>query len=226
MSTAPPRQFANRREAGRELGAALGKLELRPPVVVLGLARGGLPVASEVADALSARLDVLAVRKIGMPGEAELAVGAIAAGDVTVRHPPPGSPIELSAQDFAALERRERSELERRERLYRAGLPPLELTGSTAVLVDDGLATGATMLAAIRAARRAGARVVIVAVPVASGEAAALVRPECERLVVLQTPGYFYAVGQWYRDFSQVEDAEVCRLLAARRTAQPHGRTG
>jgi predicted phosphoribosyltransferase len=94
------------------------------------------------------------------------------------------------------------------------------------VLVDDGLATGATMLAAIRAARRAGAAVVIVAVPVASGEAAALVRPECDQLVVLQTPPYFYAVGQWYRDFTQVDDSEVCRLLAPRPTAQPHGRTG
>ncbi|HYL02889.1 MAG TPA: phosphoribosyltransferase family protein [Steroidobacteraceae bacterium] len=225
MRAASPRQFANRREAGRELGAALARLQLRSPVVVLGLARGGLPVAAEVAQALGARLDVLAVRKIGMPGQAELAVGAIAAG-VTVRHPPPGSPIELSARDFAALEQRERTELERRERLYRAGLPPLELTDSTAVLVDDGLATGATMLAAIRAARRAGAAVVIVAVPVASGEAAALVRPECDQLVVLQTPPYFYAVGQWYRDFTQVDDSEVCRLLAPRPTAQPHGRTG
>jgi len=145
-----------------------------------------------------------------MPGEPELALGAIATGEITVRE---GGGFEVSAQEFAALAQRERLELERREHLYRRGLAPLDLTGKTAVLVDDGLATGATMLAAIRAARRAGAAAVVAAAPVASHEAAARIRGECDALVILEIPPSLYAVGQWYEDFTQVEDAEVCSLL-------------
>ena len=180
--------------------------------VVLGLPRGGVPVAFEVARALKAPLDVMLVRKVGMPGQPELAAGAVAAGEVTVRQPLAGG-FGPDAQQFAALAQRERLELERREHLYREGLPPLDLKGCTAVLVDDGLATGATMLAATRAARRAGAASVVAAAPVASDEAAALIHAECEEAIILEIPPFLYAVGEWYADFSQVEDAEVCRLL-------------
>jgi putative phosphoribosyl transferase len=203
--------FANRNDAGRCLGVAVAKLSLGGPLRVLGLPRGGVPVAFEVARALHAPLDVMLVRKVGMPGQPELALGAIAAGEITVRQP--YGEFGPNAQEFAALAQRERLELQRREHLYRGGLAPLDLSGETAVLVDDGLATGATMLAAIRAARRAGAAAVVTAVPVGSPEAAARIRGECDALVILNTPVSLYAVGEWYQDFTQVEDAEVCRLL-------------
>jgi putative phosphoribosyl transferase len=205
------RPFANRNEAGRRLGVAVAKLALSGPLRVLGLPRGGVPVAFEVARALHAPLDVMLVRKVGVPGQPELALGAIAAGEITVRQP--GGYFGPDAQAFTALALRERLELQRREHLYRGGLAPLNLSGETAVLVDDGLATGATMLAAIRAARRAGAAAVVTAVPVGSAEAAARIRGECDKLVILQIPSSLYAVGEWYEDFTQVEDAEVCRLL-------------
>jgi putative phosphoribosyl transferase len=209
----PSRPFANRREAGRQLAVAVTRLRLQGPLVVLGLPRGGVPVAFEVARALGAPLDVMLVRKVGMPGQPELAIGAVAAGEVTVRQAAGGSEFGPDAQQFAALARRERHELERREHLYRGGLAPLDLSGRTAVLVDDGLATGATMLAAIRAARQAGAASVVAALPVGSEAAAARIRSECDELVILEIPAFMYAVGEWYTDFSQVEDPEVCRLL-------------
>src|SRR5579864_1691989 len=151
---ASPRPFADRTAAGRELGAAVARLPLQAPVVVLGLPRGGVPVAVEVAQALRAPLDVIVVRKVGMPGQPELALGALATGGVTVQELPGYGGFESGGQEFAALAERERRELVRREQLYRAGRPPLQLAGKTAVLVDDGLATGATMLAAVRAARK------------------------------------------------------------------------
>ncbi|HYB32216.1 MAG TPA: phosphoribosyltransferase family protein [Steroidobacteraceae bacterium] len=208
--------FANRYEAGVQLGAAVARLHLQRPVLVLGLPRGGIPVAFEVARALRTPLDVLLVRKIGMPGQPELAVGAIGTGDVAVRQPLGGG-FAPDEEEFVALAKRERSELERREALYRAGQPPLQLAQRIVVVVDDGLATGATMLAAVRAARKAGAGTLVVAVPVASEEAAGLLRGECNELVVLWIPAFLRAVGEWYLDFSQVEDTEVSRLLAAAR---------
>jgi putative phosphoribosyl transferase len=186
---------------------------LQAPIVVLGLPRGGVPVAAEVAKALHAPLDVLVVRKVGMPGEPELALGAVATGAVTVQQPLAFGGFAPGAQEFAALAERERHELLRREQLYRAGRPPLELAGKTAVLVDDGLATGATMLAAVRAARKAGAAAVVAAAPVASDEAAALIGAECDDLAILEIPRSLRAIGEWYLDFSQVEDGEVCGLL-------------
>jgi putative phosphoribosyl transferase len=170
-------------------------------------------VAVEVARALRAPLDVMLVRKIGMPGEPELALGAIAAGGVTVRQSVQLPGYGPDAQEFAALAERERGELGRRERLYRAGRPPLDLKGKTAILVDDGLATGATMLAAVRAARQAGAAAVVAAAPVASDESAALVGAECDAIVILGIPPSLRGVGEWYLDFGQVEDLEVCALL-------------
>ncbi|HEV2286538.1 MAG TPA: phosphoribosyltransferase family protein [Steroidobacteraceae bacterium] len=207
------RPFADRRAAGRQLAAAVARLDVRPPVVVLGLPRGGVPVAFEVAQALRAPLDAIPVRKVGVPGQPELALGAIASGAVTIRQPLPYMSVELGAQEFAELAALERRELERRELLYRAGRPPLELAGETAILVDDGLATGATMLAAVRAARKAGAAAVVAAAPVASREALALIEAECDETVVLMIPPSLYAVGEWYLDFAQIEDEEVCALL-------------
>lgn len=205
--------FADRRAAGRKLAGAVAGLGLRPPLVVLGLPRGGVPVAFEVARELHAPLDVMLVRKVGMPGQPELALGAVAAGGITLQQPLHFPGYGPDAQEFAVLAARERGELERREQLYRAGRPPLELTGKTAVLVDDGLATGATMLAAVRAARKAGAAAVVAAAPVASDEAAALIGAECDAIVILGIPPSLRAVGEWYLDFGQVEDREVCELL-------------
>ena len=205
-------RFADRRQAGRLLAEQVCRLALPPPILVLGLPRGGVPVAYEVARALAAELDVLVVRKIGMPGQPELAIGAIAAGGIVVREPSVEQFPGLAAR-FEQLVQRERPELERRERAYRGDKPPFDLHGRTVVLVDDGLATGATMLAAIRAARKAGAAHVAVAAPVASDEAAALVTAEADDVAIVQTPALLMGVGAWYRDFEQIEDAEVRRLL-------------
>jgi putative phosphoribosyl transferase len=194
-------------------------MRLPSPLTVLGLPRGGVPVAFEVAQALDAPLDVLAVRKIGMPGQPELAIGAIAVGNVQV-HEPGALPFLASLRPtFAELASVERRELRRRESLYRSGLPPLDVAGRTVVLVDDGLATGATMLAAVCAAHRLGAAQVVVAAPVASPEAMKLLSGEADQFAILERPPILFAVGEWYDDFDPVEDIEVCGLLmrAARR---------
>lgn len=224
--------FADRRVAGRELGAALAGRRLPAPPVVLGLPRGGVPVAFEVAQVMHAPLDVLPVRKVGAPWQPEYAMGAVAAGGITVTQPAGSGFADTGpGSEFAGRAERERRELERRSALYRAGRPPLALAGRCAVLVDDGLATGATMLAAARAARHLGAAAVLVATPVASREAIAALRGECDEVVVLHVPPLLQAVGEWYVDFAQVEDEEVLRLLAAAHPARatasgrevPHG---
>ena len=216
------RIFAGRSEAGEELALELAKLKLAPPVHVLGLPRGGVPVAAPVAQRLSAPLDVLVVRKIGMPGQPELAIGAIAAGGVVVHNAElPAHLVSESA--FGHVVAREREELQRRERVYRKGLPPLDLRAGSVVLVDDGLATGSTMLAAIRAARALGARTVIVAVPVASMQAAELVEAEADHLVTLCIPPWLASIGQFYEHFEQTTDAEVLDCLREQR--QPDGAT-
>jgi predicted phosphoribosyltransferase len=215
--------FADRTDAGVKLARLIRKLKLRPPVRVLGLPRGGVPVAREVARVLETPLDVMAVRKVGMPGESELAIGAVAPFGIVVRDPY-ARELAPGNQAFEALALAEQVELERRERAYRAGLPPLALQGCTVVLVDDGLATGMTMLAAVRAARRAGATTVVAAAPVGSAQAATLLGPETDRVEILRIPPALYSVGEWYRDFSQIEDAEVLRILIeARASAQPAG---
>jgi len=215
------RIFPDRTVAGRELGAALAARHLTGSLLVLGLPRGGVPVAFEVATALGAPLDVMVVRKIGMPGQPELAVGAIASGGIVVRDPDTLRYMPGDAGSFDRLVARERVELERRERAYRAGRPPLELEGRIVILVDDGIATGSTMLAAVRAARQARAARVIAAAPVSSHEAAALLAKEADEAVFLMVPPALYAIGQWYELFNQLEDDEVRRLLALNRPPHP-----
>jgi putative phosphoribosyl transferase len=215
-----PHVFANRAAAGAELARALKGRSLKPPLTVLGLPRGGVAVAATVAKVLNAPLDVIIVRKIGMPGQPELAIGAIAAPNFVVREPRLADELpeyeDLHDEAFERAASEQRRELDRREQLYRAGLPPLNLAGRTAILVDDGLATGSTMLAAIRAARCASAARMVVAAPVASPGAAALLAREVDEVVILETPPLF-AISQWYREFEQLDDEEVCRLLALAR---------
>jgi putative phosphoribosyl transferase len=213
--------FADRAAAGLALARALCKLKLRPPVTVLALPRGGVPVAFPVARALGAPLDVLVVRKIGMPGRPELAIGAIAVGGITVREPHTELSGYVLRAPFEQLAAAEHVELERRERAYRGDAGPLQLAGRTVVLVDDGLATGCTMLAAVRAARKARAARVIVATPVASDEALALVGGEADDTIALKTPPDLFAIGWWYRDFEQVGDAEVRALLRPGHASPP-----
>jgi predicted phosphoribosyltransferase len=220
--TAPPRsadpgRFADRRAAGRHLGRHLSQFADRQDVVVLALPRGGVPVGLEVARALGAPLDVFVVRKLGLPGHAELAMGAIASGgvrvmneDVLAWYRPPDSAIE-------AVSRAERAELERRERAYREDRLPLPIAGKTVILVDDGLATGSTMRAAVLAVRRLRPARVIVAVPVGAAETCAALRGVADDVVCPVTPCPFSAVGLWYMDFSQTTDDEVRRLLSAQR---------
>lgn len=216
----PTRRFADRAAAGRELAAAVRKLNLQRPVLVLGLPRGGVPVAYEVARTLRAPLDVLVVRKIGMPGQRELAIGAIASGGITVREPDTASRFAGVDIPFEQIARRERAELERRERDYRGGLPPLDLRGQTVVLVDDGLATGATMIAAVRAARQADADSVVVAAPVASEEAARLVGAESDEVAILEVSAFLFSISTWYAHFEQLEDEEVRALLERARRSE------
>jgi putative phosphoribosyl transferase len=217
--------FPDRAAAGGALAAQMLQQHLTSPVLVLALPRGGVPVAYEIARALGAPLDVMLVRKVGMPGQPELAIGAVAAGDITVHERSIEREIPGIAADFERIAAQERCELRRREQVYRAGRGPLALQGRTVVLVDDGLATGSTMLAAVRAARAGGAERVVVAAPVASPQAAALVGAEADQLIILQIPAMLLAIGQWYERFEQLEDVEVCRLLELHRgnRAQPGG---
>ena len=207
--------FRDRDDAGRKLGRALAdKLGRRDDLIVLGLPRGGVPVAAHVAEALGAPLDVFIVRKLGVPGHEELAMGAIASGGVRVlnedvlRHIPVPKPM------IEAVASREQTELVRREASYRGSKPPLDVRGKTVVVVDDGLATGSTMRAAVRALRAMDAGSIIVAVPVAARETCEEFRAEVDDIVCLRTPEPFQAVGLWYEDFTQTTDEEVHELLA------------
>jgi len=211
------RMFPDRAAAGAALARELEGRTLASPLLVLALPRGGVPVAHEVARVLNAPLDVMLVRKVGMPGQPELAIGAVASGGIVVHEEGIEKDFPGLAESFDRIAAEERRELERRERVYRGGLAPLELKGKTVILVDDGLATGSTMLAAVRAARAGGAAAIVVAAPVASPQAAELVRAEADDVVILQTPAMLFAIGEWYEDFAQLEDDEVCRLLELHR---------
>jgi putative phosphoribosyl transferase len=203
----------DRREAGERLAAALRDRRPADPVV-LAIARGGVEVGAAVAAALRCPLDVVIPRKVGAPGNPELGLGAVAPGVrvlderliATLRVPPEYLEREIGVQE---------REIERRSAAYRAGRPPLDVRGKTAIVVDDGVATGGTAVAAVRWARRAGAGSVVLAVPVAPAQAVGMLGREVDDLVVLSTPDPFFAVGQWYGDFRQVEDHEVVALLAA-----------
>jgi putative phosphoribosyl transferase len=219
------RVFTDRAEAGVALAREVQKRHLQTPLVVLALPRGGVPVAHEVARVLNVPLDVMLVRKVGMPGQPELAIGAVASGDIVVRDRTLEREFPGIAEAFAGIASEERRELLRREQVYRAGLAPLVLEGKTVILVDDGLATGSTMLAAVRAARAGRAAAIMVAAPVASPQAAQLLRAEADEVVILQIPAMLFAIGEWYERFEQLEDAEVCRLLEQHRRNRPEAGT-
>jgi putative phosphoribosyl transferase len=215
----PPRvydeRFGDRRDAGRRLAERLTAYAGRDDVVVLGLARGGVPVALEVATALGAPLDVLVVRKLGVPGHEELAMGAIAPGGARVMNPDVVQLAAIAPQTVEAVAARELRELERREGAYRGARAALDLSAKCVLLVDDGIATGASMRAAVAAARAAGAGRVVVATPTASREAVAVLAAEADDVVAVRVPAWFGAVGEAYSDFGQVGDDEVRRALAS-----------
>jgi putative phosphoribosyl transferase len=214
-------RFTDRDEAGGALAAALAAHAHRPRTVVLALPRGGVPVAVEVASALALPLDVLCVRKLGVPWQEELAMGAVATGGVTYLDRVIIAQGAIDEATVAATITRESAELARREATYRAGRPPLDCRAQTVLLVDDGLATGATMRAAITAVRQLGAARVIVAVPVGPPETCDALGREADGCVCLRRPAAFLAVAQWYVDFPQVTDAEVVAALAATPIASP-----
>jgi putative phosphoribosyl transferase len=207
--------FADRKQAGELLAGRLRRFAGRDHVIVLGLPRGGVPVAFEVAHALRLPLDVYVVRKLGTPGFQELAMGAIATGGIRVLNKKVIDELHVNQRQLEAVLAAETAELLRRERTYRRDRPPLELEGRTAILVDDGLATGSTMRAAIASLRAQRVREVIVAVPVAPLEACQELDRETDGAVCLATPQPFMAVGQWYEEFSPPSDEEIQRLLRA-----------
>jgi erythromycin esterase-like protein/predicted phosphoribosyltransferase len=215
-----PGLFRDRREAGRVLAEKLATYANRPDVLVLALPRGGVPVAYEVARALGAPLDVFVVRKLGVPGYEELAMGAVATGGVLVLNDQLVERLGIPEPMIDAIAARERQELARRERLYRGGRPPPDVRGRTVILVDDGLATGATMHAAIQALRQQHPARIVVAVPTASPETCEEMKAKADEVICAITPEPFHAVGRWYQDFSQTTDEEVGDLLARRNTPE------
>lgn len=212
--------FRDRSAAGRVLAGPLARYAGRPDVVVLALPRGGVPVGAEVARALGAPLDVFLVRKLGVPGREELAMGAVAAGGVLVVNDEVVGRLGIPAAVLDAVAAAERQELDRRAEAYRAGRPAPNLQSKTVVLVDDGLATGSTMRAAVAAVRRLGPAGVVVAVPVGAAETCDEFRAVADDVVCAVTPEPFFAVGSWYEDFAQTTDDEVRELLARSRPAR------
>jgi predicted phosphoribosyltransferase len=205
--------FRDRSDAGRVLAGKLSRYADRPEVLVLALPRGGVPVAFEVAQALHSQLDVFLVRKLGMPGREELAIGAIASGGVRVVNEDVVRSLNVPAETIESTAVQEQRELERREREYRDNRPPLDVRGRTIILVDDGLATGSTMRAAVAALRRQHPARIIVAVPVGALETCVELETVADEVICARTPEPFYAVGLWYRDFSQTTDDEVRDLI-------------
>ncbi|HKH90410.1 MAG TPA: phosphoribosyltransferase [Gemmatimonadaceae bacterium] len=212
--------FNDRRDAGERLGELLRPLGSSPGFVVVGLPRGGIPVAFEVASQIGAPLDVCVVRKLGVPGHEEVAMGAIATGGVQTLNATTIRGLHITPEAIRRTLDHERRELERRERTYRDGHPPVDVHGRTVILVDDGLATGASMTAAVTALRQRGPRAIVVAVPVASPSACAELRHVADGCVCILTPEPFEGVGRWYADFSETTDDEVRQLLAAARSRE------
>jgi putative phosphoribosyl transferase len=207
--------FADRFEAGRELATRLTKYRGQKDTVVLALPRGGVPVAYEVATRLRLPLDVFIVRKLGVPGYEELAMGALASGGVCVLNEDLLAQLPDAKQLVEKVAAMEREEIERREREYRDGRPPRVLDGCTVLLVDDGVATGATMRAAVEALRRQNVAKIVAAIPVGAPQTCAELKEEADEAVCILEPESFYAVGQYYRDFSQITDDEARAFLAA-----------
>jgi predicted phosphoribosyltransferase len=211
--------FRNRIDAGRRLAEKLEQYAGQPDVIVLALPRGGVPVGYEVARALGAPLDVFLVRKLGVPGREELAMGAIASGGVRVLNDDVVTELRIPRHWVDAVAARELEELRRRETAYRDGRPAPDVGGKTVILVDDGLATGASMRAAVAALRKLGPGRIVVAVPVGASQTCDEFRDVADEVVCAETPDPFYAVGSWYSDFDQTTDQEVRDLLA--RTRRP-----
>jgi predicted phosphoribosyltransferase len=211
-----PKRFRNRTDAGRRLAEKLAAYANRPDVLVLGLPRGGVPVGFEVARALGAPLDVFPVRKLGVPGYEELAMGAVATGGVRVLNDEIVGGLGISEHEIDAAVARELEELARREQLFRGDRLPPDIEGRTVILVDDGLATGATMRAAIQALRQQHPAYIVVAVPTASPDTCEALKAEADDVICAMTPEPFFAVGHWYEDFTQTTDEEVRDFLLAK----------
>jgi putative phosphoribosyl transferase len=207
-------RYQDRTEAGRLLAERLAKYKNRPDVVILALPRGGVPVGFEVAQALNAPLDVFVVRKLGVPGQEELAMGAIASGGVRVLNEDIVQMLRIPDEMIEATVAKETEELERRERLYRGDRPGLDARGRIAILIDDGLATGSTMRAAAMALRRHLPSRIVVAAPVAAGSTCDELSNEVDEVICAETPEPFYAISIWYRDFTQTTDDQVRELLS------------
>jgi predicted phosphoribosyltransferase len=219
-----PPLFGDRTEAGRHLASLLLHHAGRPDVVVVALPRGGVPVGYEVARALAAPLDVFVVRKLGVPGREELAMGAIATGGVRILNEDVVRPLEISWDIVDAVAAREWRELERRERAYRGDRPPPDVRGRTVILVDDGLATGSSMRAAVAALRQQQPSRIVVAAPVGAPDTCLELRKHADEVVCGYAPEPFYGVGMWYDDFAQTTDEEVHELLErAEANAPAHG---
>lgn len=218
--------FLDRLDAGRQLAEKLLDYTDRPEAIVLALPRGGVPVAAEVARRLHLPLDVFLVRKLGVPGHEELAMGAIASGGIQVLNSDVVDSLRIPRTTIEAVASRERRELERREHEYRDGREPADPRGRTAILIDDGLATGSSMRAAVAALRRQGAARIVVAVPVAAARTCLEFQTIADEIVCAEVPDNFEAVGEWYYDFSQTSDGEVRDLLtqAEKQWGDPHAR--
>ncbi len=233
-SKAPPREssaptqnitlpYADRRAAGRALAQFLNDYKEQRGVMVLALPRGGVPVGYEVAQALRVPLDVFVVRKLGVPGQEELAMGAIASNGARVLNAEVMQALHISGDVLESVTHRERLEMQRREQLYRGDQAPLSVRGQCVIVVDDGLATGSTMLAAVRALRQHDAEHIVVAVPVAAAETCRAFANEADEIVCAATPQPFRAVGLWYDDFSETSDDEVSELLSRAANPVSHG---
>jgi len=218
--------FKDRRDAGRKLAQELSAYAGRSDVNVLALPRGGVPVAYEVALALGAPLDIFIVRKLGLPGHEELAIGAIASGGVRVLNNDIVQALNIPQRVIDAIAQGELKELERRERAYRGDRPAPEVRGRTVILIDDGLATGASMRAAVAGMRAQNPARIVVAVPTAAPETCEKIQPQVDEIVCVMTPQPFYGVGRWYEDFSQTTDEEVGMLLEEANRQLQHGQTG
>lgn len=222
MDTVVP--FRDRLQAGQLLAERLRGHIDAADAVLLALPRGGIPVGYAISSALGIPLDIVVVRKLGVPGHEEYAMGAVARGGIQVLQQEILEKADIPASAVDAAVQRELQEIDRRERLYRAGRPAIPLEGKTAIVVDDGLATGSTMLAAVRAAARQQPRLVIVAVPVGAADSCAKLNAEADEVVCLHTPTPFFAVSLWYEEFGQLSDEEACSLLA--RAWKEAGRSG